>query len=321
MNDNQLYANGRVAVMSTRLLGQDKFGRLTECNNIAEALKVLAENGYANGMTVENVNDYENILRAELDIALSAFKELCCDRNAVKYVLAKYDYINAKVLMKCKYMRVDGADYCYNQANYIPLVMQSAIVSDDYSSFSQNMAEALDAVDAEYASGNRSPRVVDVTLDKAMYKDMLAYAKKCRNKIIRNIFDYEVDTTNLMTLYRMKKANMSFEDYNELLLDFGSITRETLCKLWENEQAVVDLPGEYKAFYLLCTADKGTLTEAENERYNHIFKLICDNVDLMSIQPVLEYFYKKVNEIDKVRRILVGIKNGDDKEKLKDLIK
>ena len=56
MNDNQLYANGRVAVLSTKLLAQDKLTRLAECNNVAEAVKVLTENGYG-GMTIDNAND------------------------------------------------------------------------------------------------------------------------------------------------------------------------------------------------------------------------------------------------------------------------
>lgn len=320
MNDNQLYANGRVAVLSTKLLAQDKLMRLAECNNVAEAVKVLTENGYG-GMSIDNANDYETLLRAELDSALSVFKELCYDVNAVKFVLAKYDYLNAKALMKCKYMRVDGIAYCYNQGSISPEQMQSAIVADDYSAFSKNMAEALDAIDTAYANGKRSPQTVDVTLDKAMYKDLALYAKKCSFKPIRQLLDYKINTTNLMTLYRAKKARLTLEICQDLFIDGGSVPRETLLKLWDNEQAVIDLPSEYKAFYVLCSSDNETLTQAENERNSYVYKLIADNVDLMTIQPVLEYFLKKVNEIDRVRRIITGIKNGQDKDKLKDLIK
>lgn len=321
MSDNQLYANGRVAVLSTKLLAQDKFVRLIECSNMAEALRVLSESGYANGLTVDNPNDYESILRAELDSALSLFKELCYDKYAVSYILAEYDYLNAKTLMKCKYMRVDGLPYCFAETSIPPETMQTAIVSDDYSAFSKNMAEALDCVDTSFANGNRSPQTVDVTLDKAMYKDMLAYAKKCSFKLLRKLFEYKVDTTNLMTLYRMKKAELSLENFKEMIIDGGSVSAETLIKLWDNEQAALDLPSEYKPFYSLCTADNSALTPAETERNEYMYKLICENVDLMTIQPVLEYLFKKVGEIDKVRRILVGVKSGADKEKLKDLIK
>lgn len=321
MNDNQLYANGRVAVLSTKLLAQDKLTRLTECNNVVEAIKVLTENGYGNGMSVENVNDYESLLCAELDSALSIFKELCYDVNAVKFVLAKYDYLNAKALMKCKYLRVDGIDYCYNEGTYPSHAMQTAIVSDDYSSFSKNMAEALDEIDTAYASGSRSPQTVDVILDKAMYKDMALYARKCGFKPIRQLFNYQVDTTNILTLYRAKKAGLTVDAFRNLLIDGGSVTSEMLLKLWDNEQAAADLPSEYKSFYALCASNNDTLIYAENERNKYIHRLITDNVDLMTIQPVLEYFLKKVDEIDRVRRILTGVKNGQDKESLKELIR
>ncbi|MCH5153534.1 MAG: V-type ATPase subunit, partial [Clostridiales bacterium] len=52
MHSDQLYANGRIAVMSTRLLTADKFTRLAECSTLIEALRVLTENGYGNGLTV-----------------------------------------------------------------------------------------------------------------------------------------------------------------------------------------------------------------------------------------------------------------------------
>ncbi len=95
MGVDQLYANGRIAVMSTRLLTADKFARIAESNTLAEAVKAVAENGYGNGVTPTVPNDYEQLLVAELDEALKVFKELCGNRHAVSYFLAKYDYLNA----------------------------------------------------------------------------------------------------------------------------------------------------------------------------------------------------------------------------------
>lgn len=321
MNANQLYANGRIAGLSTKLFQADKFNRLTECASLIEALKVLAESGFGAGVTVSSPNDYEEMLKAELDVTTALFNELCLDENAKKYFLCKYDYVNAKILMKSKYMRQDGTAYCFNGAFLQPKVMQEAFVRDDYSVCTENMAKACDEIDASFADGKRSPQVVDYRLDLAMYADMYRYAKKSGFKPLKKMFEYTVDTTNLMTLYRLKKANASENDIEKWIIPNGKISLELLKKIWNNEQSQVDLPSEYKGFFDLCKDENTTLIEAEQEQSKMLFKFLADNADLLSVQPVLEYFVKKVNEIDKVRKILVAIKSGIDKEKIKELVK
>lgn len=323
MSVDQLYANGRIAVMSTRLLGADKFTRLAESNTLSEAVKLLTESGYGAGASISAPNDYEQLLVAELDEALKILKELCLNKYAVKYFLAKYDYLNAKVLMKCKYMRVDGLDYCYNEGTTNPADMQTAFVADDYSACTKNMAEACDKIDTEYANGNRSPSVVDVTLDKAMFADMALYAKKCRLrfKFVKQMFEYLADTTNLMSAYRVKKANLDKSAYEDMLVVGGKLSNAVLLDLFDSEQKSADLSCEYKQFYSLTTLSNASMLPAENAQKQQLYKILRDNADLMTVQPVLEYFFNKVGEIERIRKILVSVKAGLDKDKIKDILK
>ena len=316
----QLYANGRIAVMSNKLLSADKFIRLAESSCIAEALKILAECGYGGGIAASG-NDYEQILIAELDEAMSILAELCFDKNAKAYFLCRYNYHNAKVLMKNKYMRVDSADGCFSHAGANPKELQQAFVNDDYSLCSKTMAEALRDVDYQFADGNRSPRVVDVVLDKAMYREMRGYAKHSASKIPRELFRFEVDTLNLMLLYRLKKAAVDAENLQNWLVEGGSLKKETFDKLWENDGAAADLPEPYRQFYSLCTLDNANLMAAEAAQKVGRNKILREHADLLSIQPVVEYFFNKVDEIDKVRYLLICVKNGVDKETIKNYLK
>lgn len=321
MSSNQLYANGRISVLSTKMLGQDKFLRLAECLTLVEALKVLGENGYGNGVTVANPNDYEQILRAELDQAMSELKELCFDQSAVSYLLCPYDYVNAKVLMKSKYTRTDGLEYCFEHASYNPSAMQTDFVNDSYGAYSNNMAHACDAIDAEYANGNRSPQIVDMILDKACFQDMRAYAKKSSISLVRKMFDWQVNTTNLMLVYRLKKAGLDKVALATWFVDGASIKQSMIAKLWDSDSVALDLPEEYRRFYALCKSDNATLSKAEAEQTSYLGQILRDNADLLTIQPVLEYFYKKTEEIQKVRHVLVDVKNGVDKDRIKEKLK
>ena len=321
LSDQQLYANGRIAVMSTRLLGSDKFSRLAECSSLVEALRVLGENGYGGGLTISNPNDYELILRAELDSTLALLKELCYDKNAVSYFLCPYDYLNAKILMKSKYLRVSGVDYCFTKATYEPNKMQDDFVADDYAGYSKNMAEACDGIDAEFASGNRSAQLIDAYLDKAMFADMGKFAKRCSIRLVRKLFTWQVDTANLMLIYRLKKAGADESVLERWFVDGGKIKKDELAKLWNSDVSAVDLPDEYRHFYALCKVDNVTLAAAEKEQIAYRNKLVGDYADLLTIQPVMEYFFKKTDEIQKLRRLLVDVKNSVDKEKIKDKLK
>ena len=60
MSNEQLFANGRIAVLSNKLLTADKYIRLTECGNLAEALRTLGECGYS---AAAAESDYEQALR------------------------------------------------------------------------------------------------------------------------------------------------------------------------------------------------------------------------------------------------------------------
>lgn len=315
LSDQQLYANGRIAVLSTRLFGSDKFARLAECSSLVEALRVLSENGYGAGITISNPNDYELILRAELDSTLDLIKELCYDKNAAAYFLCPYDYVNAKILMKSKYQRVSGVDYCFNKATYAPDKMQDDFVADEYKGYTKNMAEACDGIDAEFANGNRSAQMIDAYLDKAMFADMGRYAKKSSIRLVRKLFVLQVDTGNLMLVYRLKKAGCEASELERWFVKGGQIKLDTLTKLWESDATAIDLPAEYRRFYELCKIDNATLAAAEKEQTAQRNRLVADYADLLTIQPVLEYFFKKTDEIQKLRRLLVDIKNGVAKKK------
>lgn len=315
---DQLYANGRIAVMSNKLLSADKFTRLAECSCLAEALKVLSENGYGAGVAVENPNDYDRLISAELENAISIMNELCFDRKAADYFLARYAYHNAKVLLKSKYMRTDGVNGCFKGVGADPETLQQAFVNDDYSLCSQKMAEACDKIDAEFADGNRSAQVVDTILDRALYDEMFLLAKRCKTPFVRKLYDAEVNTINLMLIYRMKKAALGRDVFQKTLLENGSIKKETLLSLWDSDGAAADLPSEYRSFYSLCVyPDNKNLTAAEAAQKEMRDKIVVENNDPLTIQPVVKYFFNKVDETDKVRFALISVKNGVDKETIK----
>lgn len=304
--------------MSTKLFGADKFARLIECVTLNEAIHVLQENGIGSGVTLDNPNDYENLLIADLDDAIGLVKQLCFDENAKRFLLCKYDYANAKALMKCKYLRTERYELCFFNSQYNPRQMYQDFVNDDYSAYDKTMAQACDEIDSQFASGNRNGQVVDVTLDKAMFEQLKRYAKLSSTPLVRKLFAWVADTTNLLLMYRTKRVDYDFEQYVKLIVDGGSIDSNQLKSLWEGED-VFGLSDECAKFVNLCIADK-TLYSAEKFVKSYQKSLFA-NVDMLTVQPVLQYYFDRVEIIDKIRLVLVAIKNGLDKDVIKENIK
>lgn len=309
MSNKQLYANGTIAVLSNKLLGQDKFARLAECSNLGEALKVLGEFGYGNGVTLDDSNDYESLLRAQMDDALRLFEQLCTDQNAKKYFLCRYDYLNAKICMKSKYMRADGTHLCFSCLALDAQQMYKAFLRDDYSVCSPNMATACDQIDAQFANGNRNAQVVDVTLDKAMFADMRKYANGSSLSIVKQMYAWQVDTTNLMCLSRAKKAGYSAEKLQQMLLKGVNVSEQTLAQSYLNGDENVDLPLQYKEFFALCNQN-GNLLQAEQRQQDVLYDMVAQQTDFATIQPAIKFLLDKVKEIDKIRHVLVQIKSA-----------
>ncbi len=307
MSNEQLFANGRIAVLSNKLLTADKYIRLTECGNLAEALRTLGECGYS---AAAAESDYEQALRAELDELLAEIKELCANVNALKYLLCKYDYHNAKVLVKGKYMRRDFTAYCFENASYQPAAMRDLINNDDYGKFSRNMAEACDSIDARFADGDRSPQTVDRLLDKAYFADLARYAKASLSRLMSKLSEQYVDYTDLTLVMRMHKLGIDAAEADKWLIDGGSIGRKTLLGLWSGELSVSDLPEEWRG---ICSG-----VDSERRYASMRNRLIEEYADPLTLQPALKYFYAKTDETELVRRILADIKNGTDKEKIKE---
>lgn len=313
-NELQIFANGRVSVLTTRLFTADKFVRLAECNSLAEAVRLLADGGYGGGVVLANPNDYDNMLRAETERLLAEFKELCVNVAARNFFLAQYDFVNAKVLMKAKYMRTDGVHGCFAEAAFAPAKMQADFVDDNYADYPKAMAEGCDAVDARFAAGERAPSVVDAELDKAMF----AYMKKCAAKsgisVVKKLCAYRIDATNIITIARAKKAGFDETKFLSLVIDGGKVKRDTLVSLWRaNAQAASDLPDDVRAVWNALPDP----ARAEEVRRNKEFEMLTTGGDSLSVAPVLLYFARKSHETDLVRMIIIGVKNNLPNEEIK----
>ncbi len=320
MNNNNFFANGRVAVLSSKLLTNDKFNKLIECGNLSEATRTMSELGYGDA-TLESANDYELALHRELAHAVSTFVELSTDSFVTRYYMARYDYHNAKTLAKSKYNRIDGISYCYEFGTVAPAKLAEMINADNYSDLPTHMAEALSVIDNMHFAKEDNPRIIDLVIDKAMFADMCYCAQNAKYRAIGDIVECEVDTTNIITMFRARGLSMPQGQYIDMIVDGGSMDKQWFVDNYsvDNELIVDRLYGSrYKVLAVECM--ESSIADAERMATN-MRRALLAGTDVETLAPVLSYYNSKIVEIDKIRYIMMCIKSGLDRETTKDRLK
>ena len=321
------FGAGRVGLLTVKLFTADKFNRMLESTNLADAIKVLYESNYGEGMVLASSEDFEKLLSQESQIACQFLKELSSDEKATDCFLMVFDYDNAKILAKSKYLRKDSLSLCYVNGLMDAKEMAQKIVNDDYEGFPVAMQEALNKIDTEFFEGNRTGELVDLLLDKAMYKDVLSKLKKCKTKSVVQYFKCEIDTKNILTLLRTKRADLDEGKFAQMFLDGGNLKQEWFLELLQHPvekwEQVCQFP-QYKELLLAgidCLVQGKSLYQCEQLAEKYKVAILVPNKDKLTIEPVICWYLSKMREIDNVRMILVGISCGIEKTRISERLK
>ncbi len=329
MTDNiTLYASGRVAVLSTKLIGREKLNRIAESNSLDAAVKILYENNYAGGMTVNSGSDFEQLLDKELEITVDFFKSMSPNKFLTDCFILGYDYTNAKLLQKARRMGIDAKNSATKFGNIDVNFLADAIDSIDYDDLPKPMSDALRIIDEAYESGKGSAQFIDTVLDKAKYANILDNLKFAKSIYANEYFTADIDMMNILTAFRCLYIHYKDNQYAEMFIDGGSLILDEIVKAYGKGldgllNYTHDTP--YRKLGDICAEsirqDK-PIVNAEIYFSNIKKKILTPyKNDMETVYPLVNYFMSKKTEIENLRWILVGVKNGVKEEVIKSRIK
>lgn len=320
-----IFANARVKVLENQLLTSEKFNRMIDSLNAEDALKILYESSYGQGVDIESVYEFEKLLILESEKMALFLEAMSPDINATKCFLTKFDYHNAKALTKAKYLRLSDASFmCYSNGQIEIAKLRDWINADDYSSLPKPMADAIHQIDVFFASEKRNSKYIDTLLDKAMYRDIFEILKKCKSDLVVDYFKTEADLINILTASRFKISNIPSKDYAEQFIDNGSVSLPMLVSF-------IDAPEigaketfkqtKYKELVLSIIEKiikEENLAEIEKNIDNYLFNIFFKNKnDFFGLAPLISYYIAKQNEIKNIRIIMVGLINKADRPEIR----
>lgn len=317
-----VYANARVRVMENTFLNQEKFNRLVYSESVDEALKVLAESNYGGGVLAEN-GDYEKILRAEDDSVSAFVSESMPQGSGLECFLLKQDYHNAKALTKAKYMRISDASFMLAPDGTLSSdALADKINSDNYSGLPEEMAQALSYIDTARANGDKSPRLIDVALDKACFKHILRVADKSGQKNVIKYFRACADFANVTSFIRARREKEELKSFRNMFIDGGEISFSLFESCFDANDETAAEKLRYTVYGKMIPEafgqDKNTMVAFERAQDNYLLDVFKrDRTDIFSISPLAGFYVAKKQEIKVVRMILICIKNKVDTAQIK----
>jgi len=291
-----------------KMLDRDRMDRMLNASSYADAAKLLVDCKY------EDMSSLDSKL---LDVVLNARKQeifeevyrMSPEKELVDVFRLKYDYHNAKVIVKAAGAGIGGEHLLSDVGRVSSELIAKAYAEDRYSVLPEALGKAVKEAKLMLAkSGN--PQLAEFILDRAYFGELTAIAEKQGNAFLQGYVKVLIDSANLCTAVRTVRMNKGQDFLLQALIGGGNVSPAKLA-----QSAVGDgLASLYTATVLQNAAMAGV--EAMKGGSMTKFELACDNAvtaylsgaKLVSFgcQPVIKYLALVEAETTAVRMILSG---------------
>jgi len=311
-NTDYAYSVARIKALETRLLDRGHFDRMINASSGEEAVKALSETDYGSAIAeLADIHDFERILVAQLKEAYDLLMKISPNPELIAMLALRYDVHNLKVLFKAKFLGVKS-DLLIPVGTHDLGKLEYAVNEDDFRYLQEKLRRAAAKISEEFLV-NRDPQVIDLTLDRVLYEQMIFSVRELGSEFIEGLFIRQIDLTNLKTLVRVKRMGVDREFVKKALLPNGSISVARL-------KAAFDEPLESLISMLASTAyaelakqgiqewlDKGTASLLEKLSDDFITNYLRQGKWIpFGVEPLIGYLWAKEIEVKNIRIVLVG---------------
>lgn len=339
------YSSTRVKAMESKLLDRSTINQLAKMDDVASMIGLLLQTNYKEYIEQFGGKD----VRGELiDFALSKslevdIKKLIAivpkeQKEMTAHIVGRSDAQDIKLIF---YAKVTGKSYdevsryiveSYNIDNEtikraleeqtLEGAVERLAVRSPYSNI------VRDALATYKKMGNLTE--VNATIDTGFYKELASAIRKL-SEISResaSVIKLDMEMRNVLMLLRAKKHNLNIEVLNNLLLDKGITSVESLLTIYETSKDIHDIVERVKTFDLrraeeLYVKEKSRqLLLFEISMRNAIFKKAVALLrhSTLSFAVIMGYYYLKEMEVFTLRILINGKSYGLTKEEINEMI-
>ena len=305
-----LSISARVRAMENRLLTRERMDRMIEARDTGEAMKVLTECGYPDSGSLESALAQ---VRAE---TVRDLEGAVPDRRLVEIFQLKYDYHNAKAILKAQAMGQDVHRLLLPGGRYDGESLLEGWRREDMRGCSEPFQRAM-AQAWTVLSESKDPQQADLVLDRACYSEMAQLAKEIGSPFLEGYVRLCVDVANLRTAVRVSRMGKEGDFLRQVLLSGGTVSEQTIAS------ARGDALGEvFRSGPLAQAAEAGAKLAQPGGGALTAFERMCDDAVTAYLaagrripfgeQAVVGYLYAREAELTAIRTIFAGRAAGLD---------
>lgn len=306
-----LSISARIRAMENRLLTKERMDRIIEARDHAEAMKVLHECGYP-----EVDGGLDRVLAQARSDTFRDMEQACPERRLTEIFQMKYDYHNAKVLVKSKAVGADAERLLLPGGRYAPAQLLEGWNREELRGCSEKFQRAVKQAQTVLAD-TQDPQQADLILDQACYQEMGILADELGSEFLKGYVRLVVDVANLRTTVRVYRMGKEGEFLRQVLLEGGNISPQSIAA------ARGDAMNEaFRSGPLSQAAEMGAKLTQPGSGALTGFEKACDDALTSYLaaarrvpfgeQVVLGYLYAKEAELTAIRTIFAGRAAGLD---------
>ena len=320
-----LFLASHVRALETKMLDKEHMDQLLEAHTDQEAMRILAERGYPEteeNVTVDSVND---MLAKAREDTFAEFYLFAPDRRLIDVFKIKYDYHNAKVMLKSEAVGADPARLLVDTGRVPEQELAEAVRSSDLRSLPGILKKAIEEA-REVLSTSQDPQLADFILDRAYFDDMFQVAQETGSEFLAGYVRMLIDAANLKSIVRTMRMGKGQEFLESVLFTGGHIDKSRILNTLASGAGLEEL---YQISDLKAAAEAGNAAVHGGALTN--FEKLCDDAVTAYITkakykafgeaPMVAYLAAKESELTAVRIIMTGRLAGIEPEVIRERLR
>jgi V/A-type H+-transporting ATPase subunit C len=304
-----LFLSARLRALESTLLSSARMERMLDAPSVEDAARVLAECGYAELNRVD-VDAVDRMLSQARDELMEELGDAALDGRMVDVFKVKYDYHNAKVLLKSEAKGEDASRLLVEAGRVPAQTLSAAFASGETEALPPALAQAI-AQARELLNATKDPQQSDLLLDRAYFAELLHLAQETGSDFLTGYIRLQLDTANLRSAVRVLRMGKDSAFLGKVLFQGGSIAEETIAPLADGsgslEELYVHTPLEQAAAVGAQAVRGGSLTEFEKACDNALVAYLSEAKRVpFGEQPLIAYLAARDSEQTAIRIILTG---------------
>lgn len=324
-NEAYLCLSAMLRAREPKLLTNERAERMLDAPSFEEAAKLLTDCGYED-MSSMSAGEIETALAEHRAEVLAELEQLSPSKDIVDVFKMKYDYHNAKTLVKAEAMGTDPSRLLSASGRIAPEELTAAYNEGRWAELPDVMGDAVAEAKAVLARTS-NPQLADIVLDQAYFTELKNAAQATESDFLIGYAELLTDCANLKSAVRTLRMGKNGDFLQSVLLSGGSVDEARIA-------SAGDIDG-VAALFSATVLDKAAALGVEAVSGGSVtaFELACDNAvtayltdaQLISYgcEPVIAYMAAVEGEITAARMILTGRLSGVSpeiiRERLRDL--